>query len=331
MFQFVSDNILIVLTIFGTIISFLASFVGIISKKKPITILAVLAVLGFTVGIAYQVYDYNQRQEDKRQKAADEQIAEAAQQARDNVISEINWTVQQTKITVDSIAKQLNTTTMNEVATELVSIRTSGAIDFEETIAFAKGSPGMWSKYAGWLSSVGRIKAEPSLSLTVNANHHYDSGLLLAYLLTSEATSDSLKDVIKKRSAWHNFSAQEIYLKAFTKHSAHLNWVLFYDKTTKKLSAFAEAKEFTQELIVYHNLKQHGRINDLLNGRGANTITELQKSFSSIQKAVFETSSPPELVKLMIDQQLAISVTSAGETPYIVKLVRMIQLAAEKG
>lgn len=331
MFQFVSDNILLVLTIFGTVISFLASFVGLIFKKKPITILAILAVMGFTVGIAYQIYDYNQKQEDERRKAAKEQIVEAAQQARDNVINEINWTVQQTKVTVDSIAKQLNETTLQEVATELVSIRTSGTINFEETIAFAKGSPEMWRKYAGWLASVGRTKAAPSLSLTVNANHHYDSGLLLAYLLTSEATRDSLKDVIRQHSAWHNFPAEEIYLKAFAPYTAHLYWVLFYDGTTQKLVAFAEAQAFTQELMVYHRLKQHDKINKLLNDRGTNTIAELQKSFPSIQKAVFETSSPAELVKLMIDQQLAVSVTSADKKPYVAKLVRMIQLAAEKG
>jgi hypothetical protein len=143
MFQFVSDNILLVLTIFGAIVSFLASFVGLISKKKPILVLAILAVLGFSVGIAYEIYDYIQERDDKRAKAAKAQIFEAAQQARDNVVNEINLTVQQTKITIDSIAKQLNKTTLPEVATELVSIRTSGNIHFEEAAAFAKGSPEM--------------------------------------------------------------------------------------------------------------------------------------------------------------------------------------------
>ena len=66
MFQFVSDNILLVLTIFGAVVSFLASFLGLISKKKPILIIAILAVLGFTVSIAYQIYDYNQKQESAR-------------------------------------------------------------------------------------------------------------------------------------------------------------------------------------------------------------------------------------------------------------------------
>jgi hypothetical protein len=330
MFQFISDNVLLVLTIFGALVSFLASFVGLISKKKPILILAILAVLGFTVGIAYQIYNYNQNQEKERRDAAKEQIDKAAQRARDNVIKEINLTVQQTKITVDSIAKQLNKTTLQEVATELVSIRSSGNINFEETAAFAKGSPEMWRSYAGWLTSLGRAMVSPSLSLTLNANHHYDSGLLLVYLLTCEATRDSLKDVLQQHNAWHNFPAEEIYLKAFAPHTAHLHWVLFSDVTTQLPVAYADAQIFTQELMVYHRLKRYDKINELLNARGPNTIAELKKWFPSIQTAVFETKSPAELVKLMIDQQLAVSVTSADKKTYVAKLVRMIQLAAEK-
>lgn len=330
MYQFVRDNILLVLTIFGAVISFLASFIGLISKKKPIMILAILAVLGFAVGIAYQISVYNQKQEGERRNAAKEQITEAAQRARDNVVNEINLTVQKTKITIDSIAKQLNETTMQEVATELVSIRTSGNIEFGETAAFAKGSPEMWHTYAKWLTLLDQTMVAPSLSLTVNANHHYDSGLLLAYLLTGEATRDSLGDVVRKHSKWHNFPAEEIYLKAFAPHTAHLRWVLFSEVTTQLPVAYADAQIFTQELMVYHRLKQHDKINELLNARGPNTITELQKSFPSIQTAVFETESPAELVKLMIDQQLAVSVTSVSKKPYVAKLVRMIQLAAKK-
>lgn len=330
MFQFVSDNVLMVLTILGAVVSFLASFIGLISKKKPILILSILAVLGFTVGISYQVYNYNQKQEDERRKAAKEQITEAAQRARDNVVNEINLTVQQTKITVDSIAQQLNKTTLQEVATELVSISSSGNTYFEETAAFAKGSPEMWHNYAGWLASLRGHMVAPSLSLTVNANYHYDSGLLLAYLLTSEATRGRLKDVVSQHSAWHNFPAEEIYLEAFAPNMAHLQWVLFYDVPRQLPVAYAEAQNFTQELMVYHRLKQHNKIDELLNAGRPNTIAELRKSFPSIQTAVFATKSPAELVKLMIDQQLALSVTSADKKTYVAKLVRMIQLAAKK-
>ena len=330
MFQFVSDNILLVLTMFGAIVSFLASFVGLISKKKPILILSILAILGFTFGIAYQIVDYNKRQENARQEAAKQQIAEAARRARDNVIDEINLTVRETKVTVDSIAKQLNETTLKDVATELISIRTSTNISFEETAAFAKGSPEMWSIYADWLVSLDQTKVAPCLSLTVNENHYYDCGLLLAYLLTSEPAHDRIEDVVNQHSLWHNFPAEEIYMEAYLPHVAHIHWVLFYDATTQLPVAFAEASTFTQELMVYHRLKQHGYINGLLNNRGQDTIKKLQTAFQSIQTDVFDTKSPSELVKLMIDQQLSVSVASSDKKPYVAKLVKMIQLATKK-
>ena len=94
--------------------------------------------------------------------------------------------------------------------------------------------------------------------------------------------------------------------------------------------AYADAQIFTQELMVYHRLKQHDKIDKLLNARGSNTIAELHKSFPSIQTPVFRTKSPAELVKLMIDRRLAVSVTSADKKHYVAKLVRMIRLAAMK-
>ena len=330
MIQFFNENILLVLTIFGAVISFLASFIGLTSKKKPILILSILAILGFTVGIAYQIYGYNQKQEAERRKEANQQIDRAAQKARDNVIDEINVTVTETKFTVDSIAKQLNEKTLQDVATELVSIRTSGNINFEEAMAFAKGSPEMWQKYANWLTSLDRTLVAPSLSLTFNANHNYDSGLLLAYLLTCEDTRNSLKGVVRNRRAWHNFPAEEIYLKTFTPNTAHLHWILFSNVTTQQPLAYADAQIFTRELMVYHRLKQHDKINELLNARGQNAIIELQKLFPSIKTSVFRTKHPADLVKLMIDQQLAVSVTSANKKSYVAKLVRMIQLAAKE-
>lgn len=331
MFHFVRDNLLLVLTILGAVVSFLASFVGLISKKKPILILATLAIVGFTVGIAYQIYDYSQKQENARRAVAKAQIDAAAQKARDNVISEINLTVQSTKITVESIARQLSRTTLQEVATEVVSIRSSGGINFEETAAFAKGSSEMWHRYAAWLASLAQTPVAPSLALAVNADHHYDSGLLLAYLLTSPATRDSLRNVVERHSEWHSFQAEDIFLRAFAPHTAHVQWVLFSDVITQLPVAYADARLFAQELGVYHRLRQHTKIDALLNAKGSNAVAELRASFPSIQTPVFQTKSAAELVKLMIEQQLAVSVTSADKKTYVAKLVRMIQLAATKG
>ncbi|MFZ1982939.1 MAG: hypothetical protein WAU91_00920 [Desulfatitalea sp.] len=106
--------------------------------------------------------------------------------------------------------------------------------------------------------------------------------------------------------------------------------MLFYDGATRKLVAFAEAETFAQQLMVLHRLGQHQMIDTLLNTRHADPAAELRRVFPSVQTAVFATERPDELVAAMIEQQLPLAVAAAGPRPYVVRLVRMIQLAARK-
>lgn len=329
MMNFIQGHLLLVLTIVAAVISFLASLIGIVFKKKPVVILATLAILGFAVGITYQLYAYNEKQETARRSAAEKQIQEAAQRARDNVIKEINLNVIETKITVAAIADRLKTSTLREIGTELVTIRSSSTGHFEETAAFAKGSDVMWAIYADWLGSVRQSDVAPSLSLTLNGGHQYNSGLLLAYLLTSDGTRGDLSRVINDHESWYTFAAEKIYLKNFKPKTGHLGWVLFYDGSGDNLVAFADAQAFTQELMVYHRLGQHHRIENLLNTRLAKPAEALQQVFSSVRTAVFATRSPADLVRVMIEEQLAVSVATGEKQPYVARLERMIQLAAE--
>ncbi|MBI5896544.1 MAG: hypothetical protein HZB24_11270, partial [Desulfobacterales bacterium] len=78
MLIFIKTHLLLVLTVLGAVLSFLASFIGMVAKKKPVLILAVIAVLGFVVGITYQLSNYAQNLEKARRAAAEAQIKEAA-------------------------------------------------------------------------------------------------------------------------------------------------------------------------------------------------------------------------------------------------------------
>lgn len=330
MFEFLSNHSLLVLTILGAVVSFLATFIGLVFQKKPVFILSILAVIGCVTAVTYQISSYQKELETQRQQAANRQIEKVAQLARDNIVDEINLTVKKTKITVDAIADQLNRTSIEEAATELVYIKANESLDFEETMAFAKGSPQMWSKFANWLDSFNQKGASPSLSLTVNANHHYNSGLLLAYILTSRENRGQLNQIISTHRAWEKFEAEELFLKAFSSDNIHLEWILFFNKTNPTPIAYAPAKEFARQLMVYHRLGKHREINRLLNGHGPATLANLQKKFSSIKTDVFDKSTPSGIVKLMIEKQLPVLVTFSDNKIYAAKLVRMIQLAAKE-
>jgi len=328
MLLFIKANLLLVLTVVGAALSFLASFIGLVAQKKPVLILSVLAVLGFVVGITFQLSNFAQVQEKARRAEAEAQIKEAAQRARDGVIQEIKINVEATRVTVEAIAQRLQTASLQEVGIPLVSIKTGGSVDFEETMAFAKGSPEMWTQFADWLATVPQAKAAPCLFLVLNAGHHYDGGLLLAYLLTSQATRGDLLSVVRNYQAWHSFAAEPLFLKNFTPQTGHLGYVLFYDGPTQKLVAFAETEAFAQQLMVLHRLGQHPMIERVLNDRHADPAVELRRVFPSVQTAVFATERPDELVRAMIEQQLPLAVAAAGPRPYVARLARMIQLAA---
>lgn len=317
MSEFIKANLMLVLSIIGLVLGFLVSVTEFVTKRKPVRFLFVIAILGLVVAVTYQIHDYNQKQ-----------IEVAAQKARDGIIDEININVQETKTIVSSIAERLETTRLSEVATALITIRTSGEARFEEAMAFAKGSPKMWHRYAEWLINFNGNGVAPSLSVTFNARHHYKPGLLLAYLLTSKNTRNDVGAVMDDRSKWDSFDPVPLYLKNFEQDTKKIRWVLFYDGSERNLVGFADAEAFTRELIVYHRLGKHKEVEKLLNQPSEPPILALQKSFPSVQTAIFATKNPSDLVQAMIQQQLALSVAAAGPNPYIVRLERMIQLAA---
>lgn len=337
MIQFICENILFLLTLLGAVVSFLSTFVGLISKKKPVVVLSFLAVLGFVLGISYQVSSYNKTKEEDRREAARKQIEAAATRARDNIIKEINFTVGQTKITadktkitVDWIARKFSQLTLQQTAAELVTVKAGIGREFDETIAFAKGSPKIWRHYASWLESLNQTQGEPSLSLTLNARHHYNTGLLLAYILTSDITRSELEGIIRQKSKWHTFTAEMLYLQAFGQNSKHIKWILFYDGNRKGPVAYADAKLFAQELMAYHRLEQYEKVEQVLNSTSHKAITALSDVFSSIKTDISKDEDPEKLVKVMIEKQRSEIIATADEKIYVARLERMINLAASR-
>lgn len=314
MLDFIATHYLFVLTILGAVLSFVASFTTLVAAHKPVRFLAVVLSVGLVIGVAYQLFSYVEQQEAARARAEQVLIEKAAQSTRDEIMKEIHFDVR-------SIASRLRDKSLEVVGTRLVSVTTQAG--FEESVAFAKGSPEMWALFAGWLQTLPTDMA-PSLSLTFGANHRYNSGLLLAYLLTSERTLDVVSEVVDTHSQWESFDAANLYVQAFSENIAHVRWVLFYQQD--KLIAFANAKDFARELSVYHRAGEDGRISGILNRR--TPLAALLAEFPSIATAVYETISPERLVAEMIEQELPISVATEQQVPYVARLEKMIRIAA---
>lgn len=320
MMDFVRQHLLLLLSIAGLVLSFLASVTEASARRPSARFTAVALTLALVVAVVYQISAFNRQ-------TAERQIEQAAQRARDGIIEQINLTVRETSVTVSAIAAQLSATPLGQVATALVTVRTSHAAGFEETLAFAKGSPAMWRHYADWLESLDGSGQAPSLSLTLNANHHYDPGLLLAYLLTGPATRSRLESVIGHPDRWHDFDAESLFASNLGAPAGPVQWVLFYDGALNRLAGFAEATAFTSELMVFLRLGEHSAIEQLLNRSGDDVMAALAQRFPAVGSAVFDTSRPSVLVEKMIARQIPLAVSAAGPLPHIVRLERMIQSA----
>lgn len=326
---FIQQNLLLILYIAGAIVGFLGSFIALVADKKPISVLAVLAVVGFIVGISHQLYSHNQQKEKERAATATAQIEAAAQRARDNVIEQINFEVHKTGVTVDAIADKLLNANVEDFGTRVVTVQSSGSVDFQESEAFAKGAPYMWPQFADWLQSLTDSDIAPSLSFRIRAGHHYDAGLLLAYLLTGPETRQDLAPIVDSFE-WHDFAAPELFLRNFVQATQHLQMVLVYTGQSDIPVAFAPAREFAQELMIYHSLGQHGRVNDMLNATGDGAFDVLLAAFPSLNTNVFDTTQASELVRQMIDRELGVAISAETGKTYLVRLEKMIQLAANR-
>ncbi len=318
MLEFLQDNVILILSVLGVALSFLGSFIALVAKKKPIVFLAVIAVAGFAVSVGYQLYNHNLAQMDK-----------VAKLARENIIDEINLTVNKTSITVDAIAEKLLSTKVGDVGTQLVSVQSDERVHFEESSAFAKGSAEMWRQYANWLDSLSATKVAPSLRLRLNAGHHYDGGLLLAYLLTSQATFDQVSVVVGNQG-WQETNPEDVFFQAFNNDTNHIETLLVYQGDSEIPVAFASAREFIQELMIYYRLDPQSAAIELLNDRSPNTLDKLVEAFPSLKKDIYNTAQPSELVKSMIEQQQAIAISAQDKKIYVVRLEKMVQLAARE-
>lgn len=313
---FLSEHLLLILTITGAALSFLATLMGLRADRKPVMVLAVLTTVGFVVGITYQV-------ESARRAIAGAQITAAAEAAKNQILGEIRTRVADTQVTVKDIAERLRTRSWAEVGTELVTIQATGPDRFEEVAAFSKGSPQEWARFAAWQEQVGRTGAATSLALTLGAGNHYDSRLLLAYLLTCPASRPLIQPVIDQPSAWSAFPGEAAYLECFSRQAPHLKALLVYRQPSTELVAFADAQAFTQQLLAYHRLGQHARVDQALNGG----LEPLRQLFPMVQTGVFKARDPSELVGAMIERQLPVAVTTTAGKPYFARLEQMVRLA----
>ncbi len=198
--------------------------------------------------------------------------------------------------------------------------------DVEEVLAFGKGPPDLWFAYADWLAHIlQNAEMAPCLSITVAANRHYDVGLLLAYLLTRPDTREDIRPIIE-HDQWYDFPGNQ-FLSRVRMDVSGLHCVLFFEGTTDRLIAYADASDFTWELAAYHQLGGKQDVENVLNPPDADVVAKLTEMFASVKPFVTTEREIGGVVQSMLEQETSEIAAMSGDGVVLVRLEEVVQLA----
>ena len=318
MYDFIIENPFLILGIVGGLVAFLLTLTKTVMESQKKKFILILSIIGFVILVIQQLIEYN----NARNKA----IVEEYQK---KIIEEIRFRVHQTQISVEAISTRIEDVSFDVLGTEMITVnRELGESEFEEAMAFAKGSPDMWEKYANWLSFSKGKNINTSISLTLNAGNHYNLGLLIAYILTSDKTKNDIISVIDNHNLWDDFPTIE-FINKYGLNEIDLKWILFFDQSPYNLVAYADVNSFVKELIIYQKSGRAEIIERLLNQSTRELFDKLTHEFHSIKTIVLHDSDPYKIVSTMINNQISQVAVVKDNKNYIVYLENVIKLAAE--
>ncbi|MFX0201601.1 MAG: hypothetical protein ACFFCW_36255 [Candidatus Hodarchaeota archaeon] len=309
--NFLTDNALVI-GIIGAIVAFFLAITETIAKRKKTRYVFVLAILGFVILILQQVIQYS------------------SEKSSSEIIGYIKQNVEDTRVTVDKIAARLETVSLENLGKELVSVESNRQAAQSVMFAFSKGSPEKWPLYADWLSEMQQKKNSlPCLYLTLNANKRYRIGLLLAYLLTGTDNRIRLAmhEIVGERDKWKVFPDNE-FIKQFGIAPDAVQYVLFYDRNPSNMIGYADAKDFVKELLLYRSLGQSQKIETLFNSPQDDARKALRQKFSSVKTHIVIERDISKIVNTMIEEDTSEIAVIDQQRRYLIKLERVIKLAA---
>jgi hypothetical protein len=201
-------------------------------------------------------------------------------------------------------------------------------VNYDILGVFEKEGPAKLPEYVSWLVSVqGEPRKKAALAITVNANRHYNLGLVLAYLLV---TKDNLPRILNRLGntpdMWERFP-DDATLRDFGRLASSAQYVLFYDGDRSRLLGFADATVFAQELFVLRRQGRSQEIEHLLNQRGAGTVESIRMYFRSFAPDTIPAQDLFSAARTMIERRVSQAVVVYGGSPWFVNLASIIRLA----
>ncbi len=325
---FIQENILLVLGITGTVLTLVGSIIGAIAKLQKTSFILMVAVAACAIVTAQQIIAYNETQQQEALEDSRRQQQQLLEESRGILIENIKKNVIQTRITVEGIAAKLESAPLDKLGMALVSVDDDPSREgLGRMLAYGKGSAGMWKGYADWVGEVANLPDRRAcLSVTINAGHHYVTGMLLAYLYTSDVTRKTIKKVIS-RNGWRGFPDAG-FIEKYGLATQGVQCLLVYDENRDHLIGFANASQFANELMAYQQRGLSDLAQATLNKRRTD-VGQLQQRFPSISTSVLPSVETKQLVQRMLKKQTAEAVVLKDRQPYLLQLEKIIKLAVQ--
>ena len=321
MYNFITENFILILALSGAIISFLSVLTGKVAKRNKLKISIILAAFMFLIVSGQQIIGHIDKRNKKLQDAVFKKNKELHEQTRTEIVKDIQAKVTVTKTLVEQLNDQLKGKSPAKIGVQVIQDAST-----DQLLPKPKKSILHWPEYAKWLNNwTGKPDISPCLSLTFKANHRYNLNLLLVYLFTNPQTTpyiDSLSGAEKFEFP------QKAFFEQFQIPMPGVRYVLFFDGRTKDLVGYAPSDLFTKELLVYLETDNQRTIEKILNDPSTDYMANMQKYFNSFSRNVLREKDAYTVAKEMISNKFNETAVVFEDKLYIASLTNIVDLAS---
>jgi hypothetical protein len=322
MTEFVKQNLKMILLLSGAVIPFLLALYERFTERKSLRIVLLLLSAGFIIPLTNNIVG-------EIQKRTSEQINKDAEARKQSMIQEISQTVvknldlsKQSFSVLKGIESTLAGKSLGDVAVELASQ------DLDALHAFEKGDPAMLPSFVSWMDVTRNDpRKRVALSITVNADRHYNLGLILAYLLANTTNrGEIMSRIARGPDAWAKFPDDD-FLRAQGGISPQVQFIVFYNRNKSQILRLADATTVARELLLYRRQGLDNRIQTLLNRPGEATAQNLKRYFSAFDSNVFRADNTFQAAKTLIENRASQGIIIYQNRTWLLSLATIIKLA----
>lgn len=325
------NNIVLLFTILGSVISLLGSMYEKVAKKKNVRLILLSMFVVFFLATAKLVIDDIQKKNSAELKKQIETRRDMiAEEIRGNVHKGLKIGLEGLEISrktinlLEELKPKLSGKSVSTIGVKLTGLGT------EEMHIFQKGNI---YELKTFVSKVEGLTAEdrnalPAISLTLNADRHYIPGLIMAYTLANRANVDNIFNLLKSGSeSWSKFPSSA-FIKGYGPIELLVKYVIFYNRNQNQLLGFADASMFIKEMLLYNQMDMYARIEDILNVPGMATRETLSSFFKSFRSDVLTATDAYAAAEIMIDKNINETIAEYGNHYWLINLAKIVELVS---